>query len=407
MEDAAVLWLQRDEAVNQPHFQLASLFDIDDRLEANLDGIRIADQDQPGAGWEVCRRELQWSEPGEVFTAAVLALESGVKDRVQCVLDAARGSSENTRGLVSALGWLPYDMVVAVLAEWLESADVFLRRVATAAKAAHGYGSGQALDEAIRSGEPQLCATALLAAGKLARLDLLDLAAEYLGAQEPCCRFAAAWTVTRLSSNPVAIDVLKSFAESRDGYAERAMQLVVRVLPIGEARAWATGLTRHVATERLGVQAFGALGLPCVPELLDGMAKPATARVAGESFALITGVDLAHEGFEGNMPDGGDAGPIEDPADEHVAMDPDENLPWPNLVKLTEWWQRYATKFDAETRYLCGNVIGHDTLRRVLHDGYQRQRAAAALEQAVLLPHQPLFNVKAPGRRQKKMLDAL
>ena len=33
-----------------------------------------------------------------------------------------------------------------------------------------------------------------------------------------------------------------------------------------------------------------------------------------------------------------------------------------------------------------------------------RQRAAAALELAIRYPDQPLFNVKAPARRQKKRL---
>jgi hypothetical protein len=40
----------------------------------------------------------------------------------------------------------------------------------------------------------------------------------------------------------------------------------------------------------------------------------------------------------------------------------------------------------------------------ILRYGYQRQRAAAALELAMMHPSQPLFNVKAPGFRQQKLL---
>ena len=41
-----------------------------------------------------------------------------------------------------------------------------------------------------------------------------------------------------------------------------------------------------------------------------------------------------------------------------------------------------------------------DSLRDVLKNGYQRQRAAAALELAIREPGKPLYEVRAPGFRQ-------
>jgi len=40
-----------------------------------------------------------------------------------------------------------------------------------------------------------------------------------------------------------------------------------------------------------------------------------------------------------------------------------------------------------------------------LKNGYQRQRAAAALELAILKPGRPLFEVRAPGFRQQQLLQ--
>jgi len=57
------------------------------------------------------------------------------------------------------------------------------------------------------------------------------------------------------------------------------------------------------------------------------MTIPELARVAGEAFTMITGVDIAYEDLEGAWPEGFVAGPTEDPEDENVAMDPDEDLP--------------------------------------------------------------------------------
>ena len=48
-EEASFLWLLRDGAVRDPHYSLKDLAKLDGRVEAHLDGLRIAGE----AGWEV------------------------------------------------------------------------------------------------------------------------------------------------------------------------------------------------------------------------------------------------------------------------------------------------------------------------------------------------------------------
>jgi uncharacterized protein (TIGR02270 family) len=134
------------------------------------------------------------------------------------------------------------------------------------------------------------------------------------------------------------------------------------------------------------------------------MKIPALARVAGEAFSLITGVHIAYDKLEGPKPEGFEAGPTEDPADENVAMDVDEHLPWPDPKAVQAWWSGHAGQFAKRTRYLLGRPIALDWLNDVLRNGYQRQRAAAALQLAMLQPGKPLFEVRAPGFRQQQML---
>ena len=47
VESAAFLWLLRDAAVWSPHYTLRDLEQLDERIEAHLDGLRIAED----AGW--------------------------------------------------------------------------------------------------------------------------------------------------------------------------------------------------------------------------------------------------------------------------------------------------------------------------------------------------------------------
>ena len=67
--DAAFLWWLRSININQPHISPAALAELEDRLDAQLDAL-MASVD---LGWEVCDAALQTGQPGEVFTAAVVA----------------------------------------------------------------------------------------------------------------------------------------------------------------------------------------------------------------------------------------------------------------------------------------------------------------------------------------------
>ena len=85
-------------------------------------------------------------------------------------------------------------------------------------------------------------------------------------------------------------------------------------------------------------------------------------------------------------------------------MDEDENLPWPDADLVAKWWSSNYGRFQPGRRYLCGREISVESARQTLVDGKQRQRAAAAMELAMLQPHEPLFNVCARGQWQQQWL---
>jgi uncharacterized protein (TIGR02270 family) len=134
------------------------------------------------------------------------------------------------------------------------------------------------------------------------------------------------------------------------------------------------------------------------------MKVPPLARVAGDAFTMITGIDLSREHLDGKQPESFEAGPNDNPEDDNVAIDEDENFPWPESGLVQKWWDKNRGQFQSGTRYLLGKPMTPDWLKTVLRNGRQRQRAAAALELAIRNPGQPLFNVKAPGFRQIELL---
>src|SRR5690242_20160228 len=96
-EEAAFLWLLRSNAIYQPHYALKDLAKLDDRVEAHLDGLRIAGEE----GWELCKAELGYKQDGEVFAASVMAFESGIESRIQAVLNVVEQTPALSKGLIS------------------------------------------------------------------------------------------------------------------------------------------------------------------------------------------------------------------------------------------------------------------------------------------------------------------
>ncbi|MCH8923562.1 MAG: hypothetical protein IIA67_10500 [Planctomycetes bacterium] len=183
--------------------------------------------------------------------------------------------------------------------------------------------------------------------------------------------------------------------------------MALRRMEIGPGENWIRRLAELSGLARPAVVGAGVLGVPeSVSWLLDQMQIPELARVAGEAFTMITGLALDDRPFEGQWPEGFVAGPTENPEDENVEMDADENLPWPNREAIADWWRKNQDRFESAARYLVGGPMTVEWLDDVLRNGYQRQRAAAALELAIRQPGTPLFEVRAPGWRQQKLLAA-
>ena len=145
VEEASFLWLLRDRAVSAPHLKLDRLARLDNRVEAHIDGLRVAGD----AGWELLVEQLAHEESGEVFAAGLLALESRDAARIGRVLEVAERAPETTRGFVSALGWVERTSLHGTVKGFLDSESAFFRRLGIAACAVHRVDPGAALSDAL------------------------------------------------------------------------------------------------------------------------------------------------------------------------------------------------------------------------------------------------------------------
>jgi uncharacterized protein (TIGR02270 family) len=398
--EAGLLWPQRDRGVRSPHFSLRQLDALDERLEAHLDALRLAGD----FGWELCGKGLEEGGSGDVFAAAVLAFESGAADRTRLVVEKGPTAPPRVRALASALGWLPFARVKGAIAKLAEPGPVPVRYAGIAAAAAHRR-QDIPVSRAL-SGDPWLDARLFRATGELGLTDARATLHQGLKHEKEACRFWAAWSGTLVHNDPGAQAVLQSVAESGGPFAERAAELLGRRLQPHQVNRWRQRLA-DLPNPRPAVRAAEAAGAPdAVPWLIEQMRRPPLARIAGEAFESITGARIAYDNLEGTQPEGFEAGPNDNPADDNVALDEDDDLPWPDPERVAAWWRAHQGRFSQGTRYLLGQPLSPEALRLTLRQGFQRQRAAAALELAVQQPGQPLFEVRAPGFRQLHLLGS-
>lgn len=399
-EEAAFLWLLRDAAVFEPHYSLKDLAHLDGRVEAHIDGLRIAGD----VGWEICKAALALEEPGEIFVAAVLAFESEDGARLDEVIHVAMKSPAMWRALVSATGWLSDDDYQRWIPTLREANAKEYFRLAIDAATIRRDDSGETLKRALDDDDLLFQARALRAVGELKRRDLLPLLRQRFVSDDDACRFWAAWSAVLLGDQS-ALDVIKPFVSVGSMYRTRALQLALRLMDNASTQLWLKELATTPALLRDVLTGTGIVGDPLyIPTLIKHMDTPEVARIAGEAFTLITGVDLAYDDLDGDWPEGFEAGPTEDPADECVDMDADEDLPWPESSLVQKWWDENQQRFQLGQRYLMGEPINKAQCEHVLKNGMQRQRYAAALELALIQSEMPLFETRAPGISQKNSL---
>jgi uncharacterized protein (TIGR02270 family) len=235
-------------------------------------------------------------------------------------------------------------------------------------------------------------------------MDLTGRLAPGLKDEDPGCRFWCAWAAARMAADE-PLNVLADIAWNNLACADRALDLLLRRLDVPQANDWLHQFAKLPDRQRDLIRATGVIGDPLyIPWLIERMAEPVTARLAGESFSMITGLDLAYLDLDCAAPDDFDAGPNDDPADENVALDEDENLPWPDPGLIGQWWAANRSRFTVGTAYFLGLPKQSADWLLALSDAFQRQRRAAALELAIRQPDKAMFEVRARGRLQRRLL---
>jgi uncharacterized protein (TIGR02270 family) len=405
VDEAAMLRNTRSYLIAAPHVRLYELGRLDERLVAHLDGVAVAGE----YGSKLATAALANLGAGEMFTAGVQAIENRDAVGLENLLALAEASPRGRSGLISAFGWVSAASLRGITKSLLGSKRAFRRQVGLAACAMHRVDPGVAVDQGLEEADPALRARALRVAADRGRADLLSACIDAMADADPCCAYESARAAVLLGDRRASLAALRAGALASGPWRARSLGLVLKLYAPAEASAILKALSQDPATPRLLMQGVGMAGNPhYIPWLVAQMQDPKMARLAGESFSLITGLNLSSLDFERAAPASLEAGTGEDTDQDNVSMDEDDGLPWPDPDKVAAWWQAHGHGFAPGTRYFMGAPPSSPSYcRSVLKSGSQRQRIAAAEYLCLLTPGTPLFNTAAPAWRQQRWLDEM
>ncbi len=393
--EASFLWLLRSISLNQPHYYPSDIAELEGRIDAQLDGLMTS----VDIGWECCEAALEFSEPGEQFTASVIALRSHEMRHIQTAVEAGLANPRATPGLISALGWLDSGIAQPWISRFLSGNDLNHKFLGVAACSVRRDYPGELLTNILNREDclkhTLLYARSLRLIGELRRLDLMSALQHAAASTDPTIAFWAHWSLILLGQH-AAVKNLQPLVLHRGLYQNRAIQIAFRVLPIEQAHEWISTLAKDPANIRAVIKATGVLGDPhAVNWLIGKMADPVLARLAAEALTNITGVDLEKHQLHTRRSHGEVMMPNDDTNDANVEMDEDENLPWPDVEKVTALWRHHGANFMVGRRYILGKPITPEFLKRIIAEGNMRQRHAAALELALVDPPSRFINTYA------------
>ena len=387
-DDAAFLWLQRDAAVGSNGHGSRELSRLDERLEAHVDGLRVAGE----LGWVAAQSNFdRYREPGETFVAALLALESQSENRIGYIVNVAESSPGSLRAVISALGWAETSRIGGIVESMLRSRSPQRRFLGVAACSVRRFDPSDRL-KIFFDDVPYVRARALRLAGELGRADLLDCIRGFLADADEPTQFWAAWTCVLMGDREEALAILRSKAGS-DAMGFKAFQLSLLAMHHADAVAWLGELRQRDLP--LAIAGAGIVGDPVsVPWLLKSIPEPRMGRLAGESFELITGVGIESHGIAQAC---SVSGVEEDLADDAIAHDFGRQCS--DVDKIQDWWRQNQNSFSCGAKYLLGKPVNIDRLSAVLAgETSLHNRRIAAMKLALTGAGVPLTNCAVRAR---------
>ncbi|WP_214472649.1 hypothetical protein [Mesorhizobium sp. dw_380] len=291
VEDAAFLWHRRAREIDGHLMGPFDIGRIDQRLDANLDGLFAAGQ----AAWDlVAARFADYQEPPELFLLGSLAFEWRSAPAIKFALESAGPLGKSGLSALSgAVARSSPDRLKPFVARWLDSTVAMERALGVGALYHHGANPGPRLAELLTDRDAEVRRRALKLAGARRRRDVIVEVAACMEARCAEERLQAAVAVSLLGEARLAQPVLDKMLVGYPEFAGAVMEIRLLTTPSIAARSWWQQFVSTSATREAAVAASGLLGdMAIMPWLIEKMQSPELAYAAGLALRDLIEIDF-------------------------------------------------------------------------------------------------------------------
>lgn len=341
-------------------------------------------------------------EECEVFTAAFVALDSNESSKIDLVnktFSEAEGDVLN--GICYAFKHTMNPEVENILRKSLNTYNgrnlaaiidsLSFRRVSIDVDKIQAF---------LNNKDPKIVTATLRALGRLRIRQLLEDAERLSDNEIIEVRKEAVKTGLLLGSRK-ALDVCRRMAVSCIEGADQFIEYLGLMGMTDDVNIFMDALKNPILV-RNAVKALGLFGnISTIELLIQCASEPKLSRLAGESFSIITGVNLEKEKLisEKLQEPKTSSSPEED--EEEFETDPDEDLPLPDHEKLNAWWRVNSAKFNKRVRYRNGQPYSNEVLIDIMKNDILPYRHYAAFELALINPAYSYLETQAFSIRQR------
>jgi uncharacterized protein (TIGR02270 family) len=404
LDEAAFLHAQWERSLLSPVLTLADVArTIEPRLFAHLDGLVLGGA--PVAEGLLIPM-LADGDPDQCFAAAWSLFHAEDADRSEPVFAALAGDDEALAGAVErAIALAASDEALAPLGKLFGADDPQQRAAAVRIAGARDVLRAEldrALPRLVSDPEPAVRAAVLRTAARgLAGAAFRGDIVRALRSDDAQLRGAAV-EAGLLGGVREAWNACRDVVTSRGPGAETAL-LALGVAGSEADQGLVLSAAQTPALGRAATRALGYVGTVDAAELCLGlMRKQPLAKLAGEAFVAITGLDMRGEALylivEGD--------PIDDdePGEEAAAIDPaEEALLLPNAHAIADWWAGARAAFPRGVRYRGGRPLEPASLADALETSPMRQRPGLCFE--IALRTDPSLSIDARSWTHRQRAD--
>jgi len=345
-EELDFLWELREGVLFAPDWNLEELAELEERAEAHLDGLRLAE----AHAVDIARPALTGEEIFAATAATFVFMETGVPELAAEVIEAFEAAADGARdGIRIGFRHSRIDAIAERLAALARQGEPPVAAAAADVLAFHR----NAVPEIRRLLEGEDLGSQVLAYGTLGRLGLLrepDLAAALESESEELRR--AALEAAARSGLPGLGTACRRAASRRTTPDAQALAFLGVLGDPADASVLQAALAQPGLADA-ALRGLGALGrVEAIPSLIALMENPDLALAAGAAFQRITGA----EDIEAEKP----APP---PADEGTEEEEfADDTPPPDPARAQAYWSEHQAAFDPSGRWQAGQEVSADPL---------------------------------------------